>query len=98
MLRQKLLGSSWQAASGPRKRISRYIPSNQCNSLKVAELVAGLKEDFAAEVVENSGNEPSAIIKNSAQVLGKYWYANVAVDFLDDGVAVNGEFFSLMRT
>lgn len=32
-----------------------------------------VKGDFATEVVENSGNEPSEIIKNPAQVLELYY-------------------------
>jgi hypothetical protein len=64
--------------------------------LKITELVkAGVKEDFAIEVVEKSGNNPDEIINNPARVLEEYWYANSeeAIDFLDNAVAVNGVFF-----
>ena len=56
-----------------------------------------MKEDFATEVVENSGINSNEIIKDPAGVLGEYWYTNLkeAVDFLDDGIAVTGVFLSL---
>lgn len=63
--------------------------SDQKQEAVQALVNVGVKKDFAVKVVEQSGYTPSDIIKNPAKVLGDYWYKNVAVDFLDDAIAVN---------